>query len=180
MTPDEIRSKVASLDARDWRVDEAVWPQLEPLGVQIVPYLRDAYPTFRRGLGRQALVHHSIKFARESEDAFQLGLTALDDRSIVVIYSACMLLAYSLRDDAIEPLENVLDHKDKRAVDDARAAIDSIKHRNHHYFKDRCHSGRVFLVINPSDNPSYSVTSSSAFASPKWKAMLARFKTLLR
>ena len=155
MTPDEIRRKVASLDATDWRVDEAVWPQLEPLGVLVVPYLQDAYPTFRKWLGRQVLVHHSIKFARESENAFQLGLMALNDRSIAVIYSACMLLAYSLRDDAIEPLKNVLKHKDQRAAGDAKAAIDAIRHQNHHYFKDRCHSGRIFLVINPSDCPSH-------------------------
>ena len=26
---------------------------------------------------------------------------------------------------------------------DAKAAIDAIKHRNHHYFVDRKHSGRI-------------------------------------
>lgn len=151
MSPDEIRSKVASLDVTDWKANEAIWPQLAPLGIAVVPYLREAYPTIKKWQGRKVLVHHAVKFARESEDAFQLGLAALGDRSIAVVYSACMLLAYALRDDAMEPLNMVLAHKDQRAVSDARAAMDAIRHRNHHYFKDRRHSGKVFLVINPSD-----------------------------
>lgn len=154
MLPEEIRRRVKSLDVSDWNVNEMVWPQLAPLGVNIVPYLREAYPVFRKWQGRNVLVHHAIKFARESEDAFQLGLEALHDRSITVIYSACMLLAYSLRDDALEPLRKVLGHKDHRVVADATAAIDAIKHRNHHYFRDRDHSGRVFLIIKPSDRQS--------------------------
>ena len=124
-------------------MNETIWPQLEPLGLSIVPYLRDTYSRYHKWQGRNVLVHHAIKFSRESDDAFQLGLMALQDRSKNVIYSACMLLAYSLREDAPEPLRNLLNHKDQRVIAGARAAIDAIQHRNH--------SGKVFLIIKPLD-----------------------------
>jgi hypothetical protein len=38
-----------------------------------------------------------------------------------------------------------------RTVEDARAAIDAIARKNHHYFVDRTHSGRSFWVVNPED-----------------------------
>ena len=151
MTPDQIRAAVARFDSTSWSDQEEIWNELRPFGEAVVPYLREAYPRFRKWQGRVALVYHSIRFARVSEDAFQLGLAALADRATLVRYRACSLLAYSLRDDAIEPLERTLDHPDAETVADAAAALDAIRNRNHHLFVDRSHSGRSFWSVNPGD-----------------------------
>ena len=151
MTPDEVRAAVARLDSTSWSEQEDIWNELRPCGEAVVPYFREAYPTFRKWQGRVSLVYHSIRFARESEDAFQLGLAALADRATLVRYRACSLLAYSLRDDAIGPLERILDHPDAETVADAKAALDAIRNRNHHFFVDRAHSGRSFWRVNPGD-----------------------------
>ena len=58
-----------------------------------------------------------------------------------------MLLAYSLKDEALSHLEVLCAHKDPKTVEDARAAADAIVHKNHHYYVDRNHSGRVTLSI---------------------------------
>ena len=151
MTPAEIQAYVVRLDTTSARDEEQVWTQLRDLGAAVVPYLREAYRTFRKSKGRTSLVFHSIRYARSSEDAFRLGIEALSDRATLVRYRACGLLAYSQRSDAIPHLEALLTHSDARTVDDAKAAIDAISNRNHHYFVDRTHSGRSFWQVNEAD-----------------------------
>jgi hypothetical protein len=58
-----------------------------------------------------------------------------------------MLLAYSLRYEAISHLEELLSSREARTIADAHAAIDAIDQQNHHFFIDRNHSGRVFLRV---------------------------------
>jgi hypothetical protein len=70
-----------------------------------------------------------------------------------VRYRGCCILAYSLRRDAVPALQQLLSHSDTKTADDAMAAIDAIKHRNHHYFVDRDHSGRMFWEVQPGDRP---------------------------
>jgi hypothetical protein len=94
VTPDQIRAAVARLDSTSWSDQDEIWNGLRPCGEAVVPYLREAYPTFRKWQGRVSLVYHSIRFARVSEDAFQLGLAALADRATLVRYRACSLLAF--------------------------------------------------------------------------------------
>ena len=66
----------------------------------------------------------------------------------MVRYRACGLLAYSQRAEALAHLEPLLSHRDARTVEDARAAIDAVQSKNHHYFGDRSHSGRTFWHVN--------------------------------
>lgn len=155
MTPEDIRAAVQRLNSKTVAGEEEAWGDLRDLGVKVVPYLREAYPTFGRWQGRVSLVFHSIRYARESEDAFQLGLQAINDRATLVRYRACSLLAYSLRNDALRPLKKLLKHDDQQTVDDAKAAIKAIKKRNHHLFRDRDNSGRVHWIVNESDRESY-------------------------
>jgi hypothetical protein len=132
-------------------VREYAWAAISPVGADVVQFLRDAYPLFRKWQGRTALVYYAIRYARVSEDAFQLGLVAINDKATVVRYRGCGLLAYSLREDAIGPLERLLDHSDSRTVDDAVAALDAIRSRNHHFFFDRGYSGSSFWRVNDGD-----------------------------
>lgn len=150
MTPEDIRRQIASLDTSDWNVDEDVWPVMKPLDVLVVPYLLEAYPSFRHWQGRVCLVHHAARFSRRSEEALQLGLMAATDRSKRVRYSACLLLAYSLNSKALEILRPLLQYSDSDTVENARAAINAIEKQNHHLFKDRSGIG-VRLILNPED-----------------------------
>ncbi len=151
MTPEMIRGYVNRLDTTSAREQEEAWSQLRPLGASVVPYLAEAFPRFRKWQGRVALVFHSIRYARVSEDAFQLGLLALKDKATLVRYRACGLLAYSLRKNAIPHLQELLRHADKKTVEDAAAAIDAIKSQNHHLFVDRGDTGQSFWVVNEDD-----------------------------
>lgn len=92
------------------------------------------------------------KDGRAGEDAWEkLRHLGLADRSYMVRYRACGLLAYSLRREALPPLQTLSAHADRRTAEDAAAAIDAIEHRNHDYFADRGHTGRSFWAVNDSD-----------------------------
>lgn len=135
-------TRVTSLEA------EELWERLRPLGVRVVPFLVAAYPDTSRAPGRLRLVYSCIRYGRVSDEAFQLGLLAVNDRGTLVRYRACMLLAYSLRRDALPVLRTALGHSDERTRADALAAIDAIEHQNHHLFVDRTHSGRIRLIVD--------------------------------
>jgi hypothetical protein len=151
MDPARIRQLVKQLDTAKARDEEEAWVQLKPLGKDVVPYLAEFYAQARKWQGRVSLLFHSIRHARTSEAAFQLGVDGLRDKATMVRYRACGLLAYSLREDAIPHLEELLCHPDSKTVADAKAAIDAIRQKNHHYFIDRTHSGRSFWDVNPGD-----------------------------
>ena len=142
-----IQALVGKLDTTRSLDEERAWEELRPLGERIVPYLEQAYPTMSRWQGRASLLFHSIPFARSSESAYRLGLAALHDRSFMVRYRACSLLAYSLRREAVPALKALLKHSDQRTVQDAEAAIAAIEEENHHLFVDRDRSGQVFWNV---------------------------------
>jgi len=151
MTPAEMRALVLCLDTSSARDAAAAWAQLRACGAAVVPFLLEAYRSFRKAKGRVSLVFHAIRHARTSEEAYRLGVEALSDKATLVRYRACGLLAYSQRTEAISHLKTLLTHSDARTAEDARAAIDAISNRNHHYFVDRAHTGRSFWQVNESD-----------------------------
>ena len=143
----EIRRLVADLDTAKVDHEARAWATLRALGSEVVPYLEEAYPKASRWQRRLSLVFHAIPFARTSEAAFRLAVAALNDRSHVVRWRACGLLAYSQRRDALPALKPLLRHADARTAADARAAVDAIQERNHHLFVDRDRTGRVFWEV---------------------------------
>lgn len=151
MNDSQIRETVAMFDSTNTSVHEAAWGLLRPLGEAVVPFLAECFPRTKKAQGRVALVFHAIRFARKSQPAFELGVLALNDKATLVRYRACALCAYSLRDDAIPHLKLLLKHSDMNTAADAKAAIDAIKSRNHHYFVDRTHSHSTFWEVNPED-----------------------------
>jgi hypothetical protein len=151
MDDGQIRELVAALDTRRVQEEASAWTQLRPLGERVLPFLFEYFPRARTWQGRASLVHHSLRHARRSDLAFQLGLAGVRDRSHVVRHKACALLAYSLRKDAIPSLRLLLSHSDSRTVADARAAIDAIERQNHHFFQDRGHTGRVIWQVDDPD-----------------------------
>jgi hypothetical protein len=145
----ELAEVVATASAES----EAAWQDLKVLGADVVPFLAEAFPKTRTWQGRVALVFHCIRFARSSASAFDLGLRGLQDKSYMVRYRACGVLAYSLRRDALPHLKLLLAHRDKRTIEDAAAAIAAITSQNHHRFVDRSNSGSTFWEVNPGDRP---------------------------
>ena len=149
---DQIAAAVDALDVRGAEEGEEAWAQLRPLGVGVVPYLRAAYPCFRTWQGRCALVFYATRYARISEDAFQLGLTAITDKSYMVRYRACGVLAYSLRKDALPALDEAATDAKPLVATSALAARNAILAKNHHLFADRSLSGRTMWTVNEGDS----------------------------
>jgi len=97
---------------------------------------------------RASFVYHSMKYARDKEPAFNLGVIALSDRSKKVKYRACMLLSYSLNKNALPELEKLrVLETDIRCLADIEATIDSIRSGNSNFFVDRSHTGQIILKI---------------------------------
>src|SRR5678816_1615219 len=107
LTPERIRELVRVIASGSTDQDTA-WEELRPLGPDAVPLFAEAFAGARRWQGRVALVYHCIRFARVVPAAFDLGLVALRDKSYMVRYRACGLLAYSLKVEALPVLRTLL------------------------------------------------------------------------
>jgi hypothetical protein len=122
---------------------DAAWVVADSMGDDLLTLFAEAFPRIRKSEGRASIMRYVGRFSRESEVAFRMGKVAVRDRAYAVRHYGCALLAYSLRADAFPILLSLLKHADRRTVEDARAAIDAIKSKNHNFFKDRDHSGKI-------------------------------------
>jgi len=143
---------VDQIDTRDSFALEAAWAQLRPLGYAVVAHLLAAYARFRTWQGRTALVYYAARYARLSDDAVPLGLLALADKSYMVRYRACGLLAYALQEENLPALRRVEQQDLKPLIrQSAQAACNAILARNHNLFIDHSLSGRSNWIVNPGD-----------------------------
>ncbi len=122
---------------------DAAWVVADSVGDDLLTLLAEAFPRIRKSEGRASIMRYVGRFSRESEVAFRMGTVAVRDRAYAVRHYGCALLAYSLRADSLPILISLLKHTDRRTVEDAKAAIDAIKSKNHNFFKDRDHSGKI-------------------------------------
>jgi hypothetical protein len=122
---------------------DAAWVIADSMGDDLLTLFAEAFPRIRKSEGRASIMRYVGRFSREREVAFRMGTVAVQDRAYAVRHYGCALLAYSLRADALQILISLLKHADRRTVEDARAAIDAIKSKNHNFFKDRDHSGKI-------------------------------------
>ena len=139
---------------------DAAWSELRPYGPAVLPFLLSELQSTRKWQGRCAIICFALKFARTESLAVALARAALYDKSRWVRYRACELLACALSRESIVDLKNLLHHSDQNTVADARAAIDAIQSKNHNFFIDRQHSGRVFLNFDGS--PLHPISQSGA------------------
>ena len=121
----------------------------------LVPIYIEAMAKIRNATGRIHIMFWLIPLARRDPRVVEGAVQHLSDRSAAVRMHACEVLAYSLRDDVIPHLKPLLHHPVAGTREDAAAALDAIKHKNHHYYLDRKHSGSAFWVVNPEDDPDY-------------------------
>lgn len=151
MDDHEARALVAAFDTKDNAARGAAWEKLRPLGERVLPFFEEFLPSARRLEARRNIAFHSIRFARTNDAAFRIGLATIRDRSSIVRYRGCCVLAYSLRRDALPHLRELLAHADSKTAEDAKAAVDAIENQNHHYFMDRGHSNRSFWHVTDAD-----------------------------
>ena len=171
MTDEKIFELIAKLDTSSFTEQEKYWVEIKKLNIDIPKYFLKSYPNFKKWQGRVHLVFSCIKYARESEDAFQLGINALSDKATLVRYRGASILAYSLRKDAIPYLEKNLQHSDEPTQKDAKRAIKAIRNKNHHIFmEDRADK---WIVNQSTDETELSIQNKS-------KGFFDRMKSLIK
>lgn len=130
---------------------DKIWFGIRDQRKELLPEIIKTYHSAKRAELRVRMLFHCIGFARESPEAFQLGLVGLQDKSSLARYRACMIVAYSLKREALPYLRPLLSHDDPRTREDAQAAIKAIEAQNHHLFVDREGSGRTTWRVNDGD-----------------------------
>lgn len=145
----QVEALLSRLDGSGAKTEYQAIRELENVyGDRLPAILSQQYDESNKWQQRCSLLFFSIGRARNSQEAVDLGIKALQDKSKKVRYRACMLLAWSLSKDALAPLQQALkvDH-DKETLENILAAIDAIKNQNSNYFVDREHTGKVKLNI---------------------------------
>ena len=145
MHPDRLRELVRNFEHKFSYGNESGWEEVRALGMDAIPYFIEAYHNAPHWRQRASYLYSSIPYARKSQAAVDLAIQALQDRAKEVRYRACMLLACSLDRRSLPFLREIAEHTNNDTRADALAAIDAIKSKNHHYFVDRTHSGKVRL-----------------------------------
>jgi len=110
--------------------------------------LLERFRASRAWKARSSCVYHAVRYARQDADAVAIGKEAITDKSKVVRYRGCMLLAYSQKKEMLPVLKHALEATiDAEGKADLLAAIDAIEHENHNFFVDRKHSGKATMEI---------------------------------
>ncbi|WP_147455596.1 hypothetical protein [Solilutibacter pythonis] len=149
MKRDDINWLLDRLDGSGFDDEYDAIKKLRALGEGLPALLLEKYRNSKKKGQRASCVYNSIRYARYSQVAVDLGIEALIDKSYPVRYRACMLLAYSLNLNSLSALRIVFDKTShQQTKGDLLAAIDAIKNNNSNYFLDRDHSGNVILRVN--------------------------------
>ena len=121
---EEMHQYLDDLDGRSSGNELAAIARLEESGVNIPRLLMKRYKISRRWSDRASCVSHCMKYAKTDEDAYQLGIIALHDKSKIVRRKACILLSAAQRREAIVHLHDLLSNES--SSDDAAAAINAL------------------------------------------------------
>lgn len=149
MDEKDVYKFLEMLDGSGSDVEYEAIEKLRELGRELPAFLLEKYRSSKKWEVRSSCVYHAIRYAREEGDAVQLGIEGLSDKSKVVRYRACMLLAYSLDEKGLPFLEKLeKESKVSETLKDAHAAIDAIKNQCSDFFVDRDHTGDITLRVN--------------------------------
>ena len=149
MLAGEIEILLSKLNGSGSDEEFAAVESLQATGM-LPALLLSKYHRSRAWQQRASCVYHAVKYSRESQDAFELGVNALKDKSKVVRYRATMLLAVSQRRDATPHLRK-LEALGNVSAPDAKAAIQAIEASDPNLFVDRDGSGMVTLHVHGVD-----------------------------
>jgi hypothetical protein len=116
-------------------------------GTEFPRVMVELYNQSARAEPRASALYHSFGAAKENSYTKELGLRAVLDRSKIVRYRACQLLAYSQDQSLLPEMYRLLESIPSQSKADFSAAIDAIELQNHNYFLDREHTGRITMRI---------------------------------
>lgn len=97
---------------------------------------------------RASCLFYCLPYAKTNDAAKELAMLALRDKSKAVRYRACQLLAYSQDRNLLGRIEQVRNSIGAESRPDLDAVLDAISNQNQHFFKDREHSGRIFMELD--------------------------------
>jgi HEAT repeat protein len=144
VTDERLNDLLDKLDGRGSDQEFNAIHELSKLGDRLPSVLLGRYRSAKKWQVRCSCVYHAISYSRDVDDAVQLGIEALSDKSKVVRYRSCMLLAYSLKKEALPALQEIkLKITDTETPANVNAAIDAIENQNSNFFVDRHHTGKV-------------------------------------
>lgn len=129
MNNERLHKYLTYLDGRSSANEYEAIAFLEASGIDVPGLLLKRYKISRRWSDRESCLRHSMKYAKTNEDAYQIGIMALRDRSKVVRNRACKLLSFAQKKAAIEYLEILL--TDPASRDDALTAIEELNNLDH-------------------------------------------------
>jgi hypothetical protein len=120
----------------------------DSLGTAFPDQMLSHYRNSRLKSIRASCLFYCFPNARTSNAAKELAMLALRDKSKVVRYRACQLLAYSQDRNLLGRIEQVRNSFDAESRPDLEAALDAISNQNQNFFKDREHSGSIFMELD--------------------------------
>lgn len=146
--PSLITKLLGLLDGTGSDKERAAIQELKlQLGTALPEALKNHYGLSRGWQVRAACVFYCLAYARSSDAAIELGKLGVLDRSKVVRYRACMLLACSLDRELLPFLKEMHALAENETKTDLAAAIDAIENQNQNLFLDREHTGMVTLNV---------------------------------
>ena len=138
--------QLKDIDGKGGDIERQAIVQLRlSLGPNYVDALWHLYRSSRSNGVRAACIYYCFEQARTNQAATELAVLALGDRSKIVRYRACQLLAYSLDRVLLPRLDAIRKGIPKDSLADLDAAIDAIANQNQNYFLDRTHTGNIFM-----------------------------------
>lgn len=100
---------------------------LDCIGINIIPFCKKWYMSSKQAEIRTDMIQFIIRYGRVSDEAKELAIIALKDKSKHVRRMACAVMAYSLDENMIPYLNKIKDHKNTHTQEKAKCAILAIK-----------------------------------------------------
>ena len=149
MNPPDLDEMIELLDHKDESLVGGNMIELhrEYSLADLVDVYVEAFYQLKNFPGRRDIAYWVGRYVKLQDNVFRMALHGIGDKSYIVRHHCCQILAFAQDDEALEHLNCHLEHKHKTTREDVAAAVDSIKCKNHNYFVDRGHTGRVFLDL---------------------------------
>lgn len=122
---------------------------LDCIGINIIPFCKKWYIRSSQAEMRTDMIRFTIRYARISDEAKELAIIALKDRSKNVRRMACAVMAYSLDEEMISYLNSIKEHKNTHTQEKAKSAILAIKTKDINNFVKPSYN--VWSVTQDSD-----------------------------
>jgi len=150
MHDEEITRALDAIDGSGSETERAALERLKKEhGEILIQIFLDHFKQTKKWARRAAFLYYSTPYSKHNAYAVRLGEQGLKDKSKIVRYRACKLLAWSLSKKSLNKLQEALDNeRDHQTFSHIKAAIDAIASQNSDYFVDRNHSGIITMNVS--------------------------------